>query len=109
MNQDISYMHSKGSSMINRETHEGMITHCGKVTAHNIKLYIDIYELLIFHLDWPAKNDPHKSGFRLQNLHFRQVEPDLWGSFFARKIANMNMISRNLINTHENMKHMKTT
>ena len=78
--------------MINRETHEGMITHCGKLTAHNMKLYIDIYiymnciELLIVHLDWPAKNDPHKSDFRLQNLHFRQVEPDLWGSFLQGKL-----------------------
>ena len=86
MNQNISYMHSKGSSMINRETHEGMITHCGKVSAHNMKLYIDIYELLIFHLELPAKNDPHKSGFPLQHLHFRQVEPDLWGSFLQGKL-----------------------
>ena len=73
--------------MINRETHEGMITHCGKVSAHNMKLYIDIYELLIFHLELPAKNDPHKSGFPLQHLHFRQEgKAGLVGVFLQGKL-----------------------
>ena len=40
---------------------------------------------------------------------FQAGRTGLVGVFFAWKIANMNMISRNLINTHENMKHMKTT
>ena len=38
---------------------------------------------------------------------FQAGRTGLVGVFFARKIANMNMISRNLINTHENMKNMK--
>ena len=38
----------------------------------------------MFHLDWPAKKKtPTSPAFPFKTLHFRQVEPDLWGSFFA--------------------------
>ena len=37
----------------------------------------------IFHLDGLRKKTPTSPAFPFKALHFRQVEPDLWGSFFA--------------------------
>ena len=54
-------------------------TRCSKMKNRN-------HKLLIFHLDWPVKKDPHKSGFPPSKPAFQADRTGLVGVFFWRPI-----------------------